>query len=50
MVGFLAQVTGAELRIYDRAGDVIETKIFREGVPPPEKSLVNMLRDGTTLE
>ena len=41
MVGFLAQLTGAEMRIYNEAGSLIETKMFREGVRPGERKLGN---------
>jgi hypothetical protein len=50
MVGFLSQVSGSELTIYDLAENIIEVKTFREGVSPAEKSMVTMLRDGTTGE
>ena len=41
MIGFLAQLTGAELRIFDENEKPIETKIYRPGVRPSEKELGN---------
>ncbi len=43
MVGFLAQVSGAELYLFNQAGDIVETKTYRAGVPPPANSMVAML-------
>jgi hypothetical protein len=41
MVGFLAQVTGAELHVYDSRGMLAVTKTFREGVRPTKGELGN---------
>ena len=38
MVGFLSQITGGELRIFDSAGELQATKHFRASVPPRSKS------------
>ena len=42
LVGFLSQITGAELRICDERGELIETRIFREGVAPSKNELGNV--------
>ncbi|MEY2502569.1 MAG: hypothetical protein QOI07_2903 [Verrucomicrobiota bacterium] len=38
IVGFLAQVTGAELRVSSAADELVGTKRFRVGIPPSEKT------------
>jgi hypothetical protein len=43
LVGFLSQVSGAQLYVFDKTGNIVETKTYRAGLPPPANSLVTML-------